>query len=78
MTGQPQHLRRWRYYRIEAGKSPVQEQLDKLSDYDLSEITAAMRLVRRIDVARNRVPGRFVYMARDMIGGPHRALERGP
>ena len=46
MTAQSHPKLRWRYYRTAQGNSPVERELDDLSDEDHAVVTAAMRLVR--------------------------------
>lgn len=40
------HRRRWNFYRTAAGRSPVREFLDELSDADAAAVAAAMKEVR--------------------------------
>lgn len=44
--GQGGFRRQWRFYRSAAGREPVRDFLDSLSDEDASRIAAAMREVR--------------------------------
>lgn len=48
MTHEPSRsARRWRDYRTAAGRRPVKDFLDELSDRDAAEVLAAMQDVRR-------------------------------
>ena len=40
-------LRRWRFYETRAGKKPVREFLDSLSDVDAAAVLTEMRAVAR-------------------------------
>lgn len=55
MAGRRQVRRRWRDYRTRAGRRPVKEFLDRLSDEDAAEVIAAMAEVREegLQVARH-------------------------
>jgi phage-related protein len=46
--------RRWRLYRTQAGRSPVREFLDGLSDSDAASVAAAMRQVAADGLAASR------------------------
>lgn len=39
------HKRRWRPYKTASGNAPVRDFLRKLSDEDVAEIAAAMKLI---------------------------------
>lgn len=47
------YRRQWRFYRSSAGREPVREFLDQVSDEDAAAIAAAMKQVR--DVGRGHV-----------------------
>lgn len=59
MTG-----RRWRHYESPAGRRPVKEFLDTLSDEDVAEIVAAMKEVREEGLRSARHLQGKVYEAR--------------
>jgi phage-related protein len=46
--------RRWRDYRTAAGRRPIKEFIDRLSDVDAAAVVAAMKDVREIGLAAAR------------------------
>ncbi len=46
LGGRRKYRRQWRFYRSVAGREPVQEFLDQLTDVDAAAIAASMREVR--------------------------------
>jgi phage-related protein len=52
VSGEPK--RRWRDYRTSAGRRPIKEFIDELSDTDAAAVVAAMRDVREAGLAAAR------------------------
>jgi phage-related protein len=50
----PEAKRRWRDYRTAAGRRPIKEFIDRLSDVDAAAVVAAMKDVRETGLAAAR------------------------
>ena len=61
--------RRWRFYATAAGRSPVREFLDTLSDAQAAQMLAAMRVVAVSGLVEARHLRGDVYEVRASIGG---------
>ncbi len=67
--------RRWRNYKTEAGRCPVSDFLDSLSDHDAAEIVAAMNLVARDGlVAARHLRGDIYEVRVDGLSSAYRVL----
>ena len=53
--------RRWRDYRTRAGRRPIKEFLDKLSDEDAADVVAAMGEVQKLGIAAAKHVEREIY-----------------
>lgn len=72
---QPKHRRQWRHYETEAGRRPVAEFIDELSDEDTADVFVGMKEVREVGlVAARHLRGDIYEVRVDGLNRAYRVL----